>query len=142
MREIIFRGKLKDAILTRKKDAGDWVYGGFTPDAIGSPRITEKEGEGLLFHNIIPETVGQYTGLNDKNGVKIFERDIIRVSDYELDDTRYRNFAVVFTDGAYRLKGHDGYLIFISVFYQRHIEIIGNIYDNPELLKGGAYRRG
>ena len=66
MREIEFRGKCKDN--------NGWVYGGFTLDAVSNTRITTKDtsGQGLLFHEVIPCTVGQYTGLKDKNGVKIF----------------------------------------------------------------------
>jgi hypothetical protein len=69
MREILLRGK--------RKDNREWVCGGFALDAIGCPRITVKDGNGLLFHEVVPETVVQYTGRIDRKGVKIFEGDFV-----------------------------------------------------------------
>ena len=85
---------------------------------------------------VIPETVGQYTGLTDKNGKKIFEGDIVKENDIfhngELQ-IRGNTWEVVFADGLFFANFKD-----ISVYLQSldGMEVIGNIYDNPELIGG------
>ena len=155
MREILFRGK--------RKDNSEWVYGWLghlhchnpqakTIDSIYFTEITEDHNDRM---NIIVDynTVGQFTGLTDKNGNKIFEGDIIKSESrghkaisvvkygkckpkmfYELLK-RYlgikpkENICGMF---ATTLQGEDVLLTDCS----KIIEIIGNIHDNPELLKG------
>ena len=86
---------------------------------------------------VIPETVGQYTGLTDKNGKKIFSGDVVKIylyepkglANYEIgyikyDDAKAR-YVFCTEEGIYGIDNS-------NVF-----EVIGNIYDNPELLKGG-----
>jgi uncharacterized phage protein (TIGR01671 family) len=136
MREILFRGK--------RKNNGEWVYGGFTLDAIDCPRITVKDGEGLLFPEVIPETVGQYTGLTDKNSKKIFEGDVIEY----FDDCGYIYTAPVVWGG----ESYPAFDIEDEIFEcansivellddgDANVKVIGNIHDNPELL--GAERGG
>jgi uncharacterized phage protein (TIGR01671 family) len=73
MREILFRGK--------RKDNGKWVYCEFTRLLYGIIEISERT-------DVDPETVGQYTGIRDKNGVMIFEGDIVETELTGTDDPR------------------------------------------------------
>ena len=131
MREILFRGKTKD---------GRWVEGNaFIPTKGGETCIVEQDAP---FHSnvyeVIPETVGQYTGLTDKNGTRIFEGDIVRYENYEpfYDRSYLTKDKVVFADGEFtpipkQYNCEDDYYSYEF----RNFEVIGNIYDNPELLK-------
>ena len=122
MREILFRGK--------SKTTGEWFYGNlFVEDAKGRTHvgITTK-----ACFNIDPETVGQYTGMTDKNGTKSFEGDIIRES-YKGHERIYH----VFWDDdyfAFRAKGED-ITYYLDEISPSHCEVIDNIHDNKELLK-------
>jgi uncharacterized phage protein (TIGR01671 family) len=128
MREILFRGK--------RKDNGEWVYGDLCHDIPGARMILVREGiyegEDFLIH---PETLGQYTGIEDKNGAKIFEGDIIK-GYYFLKDEYYVG-KVEYSEelSAYILTGH-GYnqVVWLASFGKPDTEIIGNVIDNPELL--------
>jgi uncharacterized phage protein (TIGR01671 family) len=130
-REIEFRGK--------RIDNGEWVYGSLITNVIsltGEVRInghisidhetkfTAIVDENGCIYEVDPNTVGQYTGLKDKNGKKIFEGDI--VNDY--------------IGNTYVLKDFDELIDFYYFYgeyalHQEGIEIIGNIYSNPELLE-------
>lgn len=142
MREIIFRGKTLDK--------GEWVYG---VPVVAKDNIADKDitvmvdnpneivpREGLpLFEQVDSETVGQYTGLRDKNGERIFEGDIlIYVDDGEYDVNE--KYLVVFDDdeAAFRTKFYcEGkYMCYEDINPCENFEIIGNIHDNPELLEG------
>lgn len=118
MREILFRGK---------DIAGNWHYGTpliFTDDYVcmSAPHTYNKA--------VIPETVGQYTGKTDKNGKKIFEGDILKGS--------WNTVFVVYFDECYlqfRAKKAGGYTREMDYYGEsKDCEIIGNIYDNPELM--------
>lgn len=125
-REILFRGK--------RVDNGEWVEGFYCPRPYShfpcEPSIfpiatIDKEWYGI---EVIPETVGQYTGLNDKNNVKIFEGDILKFRSgiYSVEwDNEHSKFLQ--RDGQFSRELH----IWIA-----KSEIVGNIHDNPELLKG------
>lgn len=151
MREIKFRGK-----------------GGITDSWFIGSLVTWKDGAmiygGLLNEGVVrPETVGQYTGLKDKNGKEIYEGDVLRIKEYENDG--YRTFGsdesfdcltideckgkllregnelVCFTDGCMSV-GDTMYIssLFGDMRYSFPIfefEVIGNIHDNPELIKEG-----
>jgi hypothetical protein len=114
MREILFRGK--DIV------NGKWVSGFL---------VSEKHiGSFLVCEPVRPETIGQFTGLNDKNGKKIFEGDIIK--------TRHGIRYIVFEDGCFGARPNDRLFAALRN-YNRELngdwEVIGNIHDNPELLE-------
>lgn len=132
MREILFRGK--------RKDNNEWVYGNYA--------FTDTNGKRhLIFQNkafefeVVPETVGQYTGITDDNGKKIFEGDILGVTncdpDYDYITKVYLDCDTLCVD----VQGQDydytsiGFAIEIWDDECDQVEIIGNIYDNPELLE-------
>ena len=124
MREILFRGK--------RIDNGEWVEGyPFGVNAIipldAKYTVTSM---GTVLHDILevgPATVGQYTGLVDKNGRKIFEGDVVKQGD-EIGEVYYeRNYCTF----AIILKRNMD--LFKHIKY--NCEITGNIHDNPELLR-------
>lgn len=130
MREILFRGK--------RTDNGEWIYGDLIQN-VDCLKIREQEKSIKKIaksYEVDPETVGQCTGLCDKNGKKIFEGDI--VLGLFLFDISI-NAIVRFRDGAFGLEWHRGEIIEFNAFTSLcniTYEIIGNIYDNPELLEG------
>lgn len=139
MREILFRGK--------RVDDGEWVYGAY----YGLCRITNKAGgfeyEHLMrqsnnepLYRVDPETVGQFTGLKDQNGKKIFEGDIVRYQpEYwcELMQSVVEYCADKWNYPAFDLKDHDYEGNGLQFAHEEGIwlEVIGNIHDNPELLE-------
>ena len=140
MQEILFRGK--------KTDSGEWVYGGYChyDDSIDNGQdscdyIIEKHtGEYFPFVKVIPETIGQYTGLTDKNGTKVFDGDVLKIKsedyDYKYTTKVYYNDHTLCVD----VEGQDydytaiGFADDIWNTECCEIEVIGNIYDNPELF--------
>ena len=139
MREILFRGKG-----TCNLNAGKWIYGNYVKDFWGRgeehgiiPIDKEKGG----YCEVIPETVGQYTGLTDKNGTKIFEEDICRFREWSNGDMCWIG-KVHYEHQQFVISGHKNkecesdFLLVLSRFIPENIEVIGNIHDNPELLKG------
>ena len=125
MREILFRGKGID---------DNWYYGVplvFTEDYVcmTTPHTYNKTVE--------MHTVGQYTGLTDKNGTKIFEGDILQFA-YTGDNKGVEGIAsVVFESGKFGvLWGWHKEFVCLDGFANTTVEVIGNIHDNPELLKG------
>lgn len=121
-REILFRGKHDP------KYGEGWCYG--VP-------YTDHEGDCIIAtHNskmvVIEKTVGQYTGLTDKNGVKIFEGDFIRNQDGDIGRVTWYPEHIAFMiycvnkNKVFDMTGLD----------TSAVEVVGNIHDNPELLKG------
>lgn len=138
MREVLFRGK--------RIDNGEWLEGDLlTPTQEGFLQVYEISDTHSVMgdrYEVEPETVGQYTGLTDKNGKKIFEGDIIRIDSSCYDDIyitkvfdyngtlcvdiwhrEYDQTAIAFAFDDWDTTGDE-------------VEVIGNIHDNPELLEG------
>lgn len=124
MREILFRGK--------NKLTGYWCEG-FLVKTGDHLRISTKDD--MISFGVIPETVGQYTGLKDKNGTRIFEGDIIENHDFNAEDGGYG--VIEYDDGAFEINGNGISATFHENYWGKQCEVVGNIYDNPELL-GGA----
>ena len=129
MREILFRAKLKSDNGIHKK--GEWVYGHYCELIDGKKAIPCIYGNGEVNKN----TIGQYTGLTDKNGTKIFEGDIV---DYDYFGER-KIGKVLFNGCGYEIENEGCFLCVQSADKQLDCEVIGNIHDNPELLKGGEW---
>ena len=145
MRTIKFRGK--------DIKTGEWLHGNI--------QVPSKEGVGYFMwdcdHNqkeVIPDTVGQFTGLTDKNGKEIYEGDILRGDEYPFNCDGIDNYfaEVVWADnvcGFYRITHKKANSTVRGISHGnwseldeediKSFEIIGNIHDNPELLKGGNY---
>ena len=140
MREILFRGK--------RVDNGEWIQGDIVQFPVhGVVRIVEQEPS-YKDAEVDSDTVGQYTGLTDKNGRKIFEGDILKVKQH--GEMGLRTCAIYFGEyidadsvfGDYRCIGF--YLKVVDeccsigglLDSDFEFEIIGNIYDNPELVGG------
>ena len=136
-REILFRGK--------RVDNGEWEVGYAVKgcDRENQMFIAKSIGVGFFTGGITacevkPETIGQFTGLCDKNGKKIFEGDIVRF--YDKDWTANGIATVDFEKGRWTINGHYTTKLSSIVWLDLYrtgfeYEVIGNIFDNPELLE-------
>lgn len=147
MREILFRGK--------RVDNGEWVEGGICDYGGGVSIFVVNHYAGSFYEppytdldevDVVPSTVGQYTGLTDKNGKKIFEGDIIEFTD-DVYKRTYKGICV-FKDGSYQIKFN---YYKSQIAYHRigkvdvdqdmgasyticyEYNVIGNVYDNNEM---------
>lgn len=144
-REIEFRGK--------RIDNGELVYGDLEYSRIADAAFIHTYGPTKAYagqFRVDPSTVGQYTGLTDKNGNKIFEGDVVECvswNEYFSDPTTgkvmepfRRRMEVVFMAGGFKLVEHlpqpckDNIW---NMIVEGDLIVIGNIHDNPELLEGG-----
>lgn len=132
MREILFRGKRKDY-------DNEWVYG--LPCYNIYKELCIQPTDELPCCVILPETVGQDTGLTDKLGERIFEGDI--VAGAVCWQERPKNGIAAFREGSFGLLWYRGdneqFNAFTSMCNIEY-KVIGNMHDNPELLKGGDDR--
>ena len=144
---MLFRGKTIDEkwiegffLVRRLKCKGDKTY--MSEESVISTGKCEISGaygehEEYFEYEVVPETIGQFTGLTDKNGTRIFEDDIVKVTD-DNGSTMLCSCGigcVCFYDGSWYIEGevNDGLYDVDKIYY---IEKIGNIHDNPELLGG------
>ena len=120
-RNIKFRGKFLD-------DTSEWLYGNYVyiEDDVFQHKIADKSGKLL---DIDINTLGQFTGLHDKNGKEIYDGDIVK----------YKNMLgkIIFLQGAFQLSDFYEEEEWILGYINEELEVIGNIYDNPELLEKG-----
>ena len=144
MREILFRGK--------EKNSGKWIYGDLRhiSDGHGGYILcivdnTNGRNNDVTGVEVVPETVGQYTGLTDKNNVKIFEGDIVKGTAYSatrigvivwIDEIS--SFGVRYVNAPNPTAWENSSIlrcVSLGKTDEFAAEVIGNIYDNPELLK-------
>ena len=138
MREILFRAK--------RRDNGEWIYGYYQPvtparEDIGVTLAVIRDDGFLEDIRVDQETVGQYIGLVDKNGNKIFEYDVCRFREWSNGEMCWVG-AVCYEHQQFVISGpsnkecESDFTLQMSRFIPRNIEIIGNIYDNTDWLKG------
>lgn len=143
MRKVLFRGK--------RKDNGEWVEGDLFNNYderkfVGELVVDDYTGfacdqyeVGIGFAEVIPETVGEFTGVVDANGKKVFEGDIVKLTEDVKKTFGATDGVVKFNHGAFFVNGKNGILdsLFVLVDYTYILRgwVIGNIYDNPELIQ-------
>ena len=128
MRTIKFRGY--------NSQNKEWLYGSLLKCS-DSYLINPEDSDRIAVDDLIvnPESIGQFTGLHDKNGREIYEGDIVHCSfgPIRLESTG----TIIYQDAKYIIKQFgDGYML-PQDYGEKNIQVIGNIHDNPELLKGG-----
>lgn len=149
-RVIKFRGKAIEPSL-------GWIYGDLIQLSEVLPVIQRYEGQMLVGgeeckrfsqDKVHPETVGQFTGLHDKNGKEIYECDVLKnnLSDNPFGVVTWHNDGYFFIDCGFgkfpiNANGYNplGKMLVLKIDNVKDVffEVIGNIHDNPELLKGG-----
>jgi uncharacterized phage protein (TIGR01671 family) len=154
MREILFRGQTRRFGEKVKNFAGDpmpsnWVYGGVCCGegafSIIYAYMDEEKEIPIEKHVVYTDTIGQYTGLTDKNGKRIFEGDIVRADDYifsvkygkcggtqNAENYGYMGFYLEAVSEGTKLCAKYG--LRDDMCYFTDIKVIGNIHDNPELF--------
>lgn len=130
-REILFRGK--------RVDNGKWVYGCYVNCHGPGCRINETRHYIMEYpnawHKFYTATLGQYTGLKDRNGKRIFEGDILSFTDSDEDQVLY---TALWRDHRWMVQEHDEFPTDqddLDELFSEYAEVIGNIHDNPELLR-------
>lgn len=141
-REILFRGQTRrrgeKVNLAGEPVDGNWVYGGILQGTgdysiiYGSADSDNISASNLEKHVVHTDTVGQYTGLTDKHGTKIFEGDILNENSEHfivVYDTKWAKFKLRYTHAIQYPEWNRGVLM----------EVIGNRWDTPELMGGEQY---
>lgn len=150
MREIKFRGK--------DLQYGEWIYGllrnrfyddsGMVYVETASEEERNRRMDKHLYADAVdPSTVGQYTGIKDRDGREIYEGDIVksgwmRQSPTKLivwDDYRWGYYGLAdYAPKAHSAKEHEPHVFSLDCLDRENLRVIGNIFDNPELQKGGS----
>ncbi len=134
MRELLFRGQTRRFGERIKNIAGDpmpsnWVYGGvFHQNDRGGSFSIIYSYDPIEKHPVYADTVGQYTGVNDRNGTKIFEGDIV-----EIARTEERGIIKWDEDTARFIISSNSISADFDNYWGKELEVIGNIYDNQDL---------
>lgn len=137
-REIKFRAKIVMDIEPFEMKKGYWVEGYYYEDLQdGEWSSWIKEYNDITHYRVDKDTVGQFTGLIDKNGKEIYEGDIVHLDSWTPDEMQIK-----FIEAAFCLADENGEYLG-DIHYIQHAQVnqctvLGNIHDNPELLKGGA----
>ena len=145
MRKILFRGK--------RKTNGKWIYGDYFRSKISNTELGGRVIHSITFfqngeefsYTIDPNTLGQFTGLTDKNGKKIFEGDILSIAqksnglgDYFYPSIKYPANVIVKWDKCCWMweviAKQKYYLTFPDAWCHYECEVIGNATDNPKML--------
>ena len=155
MREIKFRGQINNVITDNEgnviKEFKSWVYGDLLHRPNGVLHLLTLKDEGFYEnHAIDPDTISQFTGLKDKSGKEIYEGDLIKAPSGRI-------YAVIFSTWKHEEKRefpkvidlyeHTGWCISLDGVNPCELldfelcqgSVIGSVYDNPELLKGGNH---
>ena len=122
-RENLYRGK--------RVDTGEWVEGSLIGNDVIVGKIVEFEEDYFcteFWYKVDPETVGQFTGMTDKKGKKLFEGDVYSMGEKNI------LYVVIFDKSQFIGKQVGNRSLAGLEYWKSDIEIIGNIYDNPELL--------
>lgn len=149
MREIVFRGRYIQRCLQKHASTNaKWVYGSLIlrddyccileppneTNAMDYPYLDGDLGtiDGYATP-VDPDTVGQFTGIYDKNGTPVYEGDILGNHFFDEDNG---HGVVTYNDGAFEISNPIKTVTFHENLWGKDVEIIGNIYDNPELIGG------
>lgn len=119
MRPIKFRGK--------RVDTGEWIYGDLLTSNGTECEISDWDKVDYSRYDVIPESVGQFTGLYDCKKKEIYENDILSIAGIY--------YQIFFHDGCFGFKNDWGLFFSFSMSSLTRSEVIGNVHDNPELLK-------
>ena len=122
MRQIKFRGK--------RTDTGEWIYGDLLTSNGTECEISDWNDVVYSRYDVDPDTVGQFTGLLDKNGKEVYEGDIITDSDGDVGQMCWDEGCL-----EYYTQYNDGLQDRFSCWHP--CEVVGNNFDNPELMEGG-----
>ena len=122
----------------KRIDNGEWVEGNRIDSPDGRVAITETSGEWKLYE-CIPTTICQCTGLKDKNGKLIWENDVVDRKETYSEIVKYKDGDWIsdYSHAHNKEAGSDYCNLGFYVKERKCVEVIGNIFDNPELLEGG-----